>query len=255
MNTEKFLRAYTNLKVHCSPGGHGRIYRANQVNNGNPVIIKHVVHFPGVRIEEDKVPTEILLLLRLQHIFGVCRLLDYCYNDNEYLMVMPYDSKCVDLFDFIKTDPNEDCCLKLCRNIFSIVLDMFEAGYVHRDLKPENVLVNPDTLKVTLIDFDAADLFANTTRCLNGTRIYYPPEYAFERECKSEPMTVWSLGLVLFEMVTNDQLFTSIRDIVEKPVRIPDKVRADVKVLLLGMLQKDPAYRFTFDEVRRHLAM
>lgn len=250
MNT--LSKTYTNIVFHNSFGGRGIIYTANRIDDPTEtVLIKSVAYYPGLRIEDNKVPTEIATLGKLQHISGVCKLLDYCYNDSEYAIVMPYNSRAMDLFEYMKQyELTADQSIKIIKDVFEIVLKMQNAGYVHRDIKTENVIVDSDTLEVTLIDFDSADVFTTTTRSLIGTLFYYPPEAFINHECESEPMTVWSLGMLLFEMATYQAPFNKETEIISStPVLIPTTVRNDIGILLGGMLQKDPRYRFTFEEL------
>src|SRR5262249_26592444 len=86
-----------------------------------------------------------------------------------------------------------------------------QAGVIHRDLKPSNLMILADgTLKLT--DFGIAkdlDQPALTeTNCTVGTAAYMSPE-----QCKGETIThksdLYSLGVVLYELVTGRKPFTA----------------------------------------------
>ena len=87
-----------------------------------------------------------------------------------YAIAMPYLPNVMDLADYNKEHDDLPQSIEIFKNLFKTVFLMFEAGYVHNDLKPENVLVNPDTLEVTLIDFDAAGVIKSKScgLCQNG---------------------------------------------------------------------------------------
>jgi serine/threonine protein kinase len=99
-----------------------------------------------------------------------------------------------------------------------------QAGIVHRDIKPENIMLRPDGY-VKVLDFGIAKLaesaFAETTAdgaesvtlgktnlgSILGTVRYMSPEQACG-EHVDKSTDIWSLGVVLYEMVTGHVPFT-----------------------------------------------
>lgn len=88
-----------------------------------------------------------------------------------------------------------------------------EAGIVHRDIKPENLMIRSDGY-VKILDFGLAkltqnvslDKFTTTAGLILGTVNYMSPEQASGLEFDHRT-DLWSLGIVLFEMLTGKTPF------------------------------------------------
>src|SRR5436190_14336771 len=109
-------------------------------------------------------------------------------------------------------------------------------GIVHRDLKPSNILVNGEG-EIRLLDFGIAKLLvegeAAATELTRAGGCALTPEYASPEQLAGRPVTkasdVFSLGLVLFELLTGEKpgKYTRHAD----PVRPSQAVgRADVMI-------------------------
>lgn len=83
-------------------------------------------------------------------------------------------------------------------------------GVVHRDIKPENVLVVPGSPRVKLLDFgiaklmlpDAGATILTKTGQAMGTPMYMAPEQFANAKGVDERSDVYSIGAVLFEMLS-----------------------------------------------------
>ena len=106
--------------------------------------------------------------------------------------------------------------LGIATQIASALQATHAAGIVHRDIKPENIMIRPDGL-VKILDFGIAKLtdkrttdFTQTrttqTGLIMGTPKYMSPEHARGQSVDSRT-DVWSLGCVLYEMVTGCAAF------------------------------------------------
>jgi eukaryotic-like serine/threonine-protein kinase len=127
-----------------------------------------------------------------------------------------------------------------------------QQGLVHRDVKPQNVLLNGDgQAKVT--DFGIARSLdvqhgMTQTGTVLGTSDYIAPEQA-QGQRVDEHTDVYSLGVVLYEMLTNEVPFpgenfvaVAMRHINEEPPSIRDK-RPDVSPRFEAAVQRAMAKR------------
>jgi len=132
-----------------------------------------------------------------------------------------------------------------------------DAGIIHRDLKPENIFLPDDRPGTKLLDFGVA-IVRDAARATQagftlGTPYYMSPEQARDaREARPES-DVWSLGVIVYELVTGELPFTGetavsvMMSVVEDPPKpIPDEVQLpdDLRGILARSLAKDPDDRF-----------
>ena len=130
------------------------------------------------------------------------------------------------------------------------------AGLIHRDVKPPNVIVlDDDRVKVT--DFGIARAMGESTLTATGTILgtaqYVSPEQA-SGEDPGPPSDVYSLGIVLYEMVTGAVPFTGdspisvalrhVRDQVPPPSSIDPSIPPDVDELVAKATAKPPEDRY-----------
>jgi serine/threonine protein kinase len=129
-------------------------------------------------------------------------------------------------------------------------------GLVHRDVSPSNIIVTYDGA-TKLLDFGVAKTAASTvktrTGALKGKIAYMSPEQA-----RGAPVDrrsdIFSLGIVLWEMVTTQRLYRADNDlatlqlIVHRPPRRPSEICPDcppeLERIVLRALARDPAQRY-----------
>jgi serine/threonine-protein kinase len=174
---------------------------------------------------------------------------------------------------------------KLLRDFLRVCEGMayaHEAGVVHRDLKPANILLVPDYTRARVLDFGLAkwlnrpDVEARETAAgengllsldgaVIGTPAYMAPEQASGSVNKVDLRSdVWSLGVVLYELLTHERPFSGhstaellssvVNDLAPRPNealnrlsaanRFADPVPAALEEIVNRCLRREPAERY-----------
>ncbi len=141
-----------------------------------------------------------------------------------------------------------------------------ELGLVHRDVSPQNVLLT-DEGDVKLCDFGIAKAVSKVGQtqmgALKGKLQYMSPEQAWGRPVDARS-DLFSLGAVLFEMVTGERLFTGDSEIsvlesvrqgrTRLPRQVDPSIPREVDEIVARALAVDPKDRFqTANEMKQRL--
>ncbi len=168
-----------------------------------------------------------------------------------------------DLFDDLrqKTDlslPWYKDAAALFARIADALAVAHDEGVIHRDIKPSNILMGTDG-QPKVADFGLAHvenaLELSKTGDFAGTPFYMSPEQAAARRMGIDERTdIFSLGATFYEALTQRRPFEGDtyqqvlkRVLVEDPVaprKIRSKIPADLSVICLKALEKDPDQRF-----------
>ncbi|HEX5927964.1 MAG TPA: serine/threonine-protein kinase [Solirubrobacterales bacterium] len=144
--------------------------------------------------------------------------------------------------------------LPLAAHVAGALQYMAQSGYVHLDVKPDNVVMG---LPPRLIDLSIARTLerAERTRGPLGTDPYMAPEQCVEDGsfgAIGPAADSWGLGATLFHAVSGERPFAEgsgdagpqrFPQLVQEPGPLPAHVPADLRDLILALLDRDPAAR------------
>ena len=244
------------VKEQIGKGGFGTVYSAVRRRDGIEVAVKEVSKDERVVVGSNNLPLEVALMQQVQDVPGVIRFIDYFDMQHCFYIVMErLHSK--DLFDFISEQGPlpEALARDLFRQLLTTVIACHQKGVVHRDIKDENILIDLNTFKIKLIDFGSGALLEKKIyHEFQGTRVYSPPEWINQRSYRPEGLTVWSLGILLYDMVCGDVPFECDAEIRRaQPAWFPGlKLSLEVKSLITGCLTVAPRERLTLERILTH---
>ncbi|TFY73462.1 hypothetical protein EWM64_g10550 [Hericium alpestre] len=129
---------------------------------------------------------------------------------------------------------------------------------IHRDIKPENLLLGING-ELKIGDFGwSVHAPGNRRTTLCGTLDYLPPEMVEGRD-HSEKVDYWALGVLTYEFICGAPPFEDLsgynatyKRIAKVDLKIPAKVSAEAKDLIMKLLQYDPEKRLPLSDVRKH---
>lgn len=199
------VRGVTYMRLQLiGRGGSSKVYLV-QGPSGEMLALKRVVTTCSSHFEALK--NEVTLLRQLQDCSAVIRVFhaEVLPERGEILIVMERGEMDLGRFLHSELDLSLGDIQALWRQMLEAVQVIHDKRIVHSDLKPGNFLLVNGRLK--LIDFGIAKRIASETTHISrdasvGTISYMAPEALRQGELKlGRPSDIWSLGIILYQMV------------------------------------------------------
>lgn len=250
------IRGRYQVTAHLGQGGMGTVYRATDTPSGRQVAVKVLDRERAASaqmLERFRREGEALRQLRHPNIVNYADAFDH---DGQSVIVMEYVPG-GSLADVIGKGPlSLDSVRQMTLDVCDALTRAHRLNVVHRDLKPANILIAQDgTLKLS--DFGIARLVEQTRLTRTGMRLgtpYYMSPEAWQGKPLDAQADIWSLGVVLFEMLTGHVPFKGdtpsavMASVLTMPTPDVRKLRPDVPAgmsrILVRMLSRDRSERY-----------
>lgn len=199
------------------------VYYAEHLTLLQPVALKVLKQdFARSDLVRERLCKEARFLARLRSPHTV-RVLDACTRKSECAYIAMEYVPGRSLSEYVSDNPNLDpsLVLEIALQICHSLSEAHAVGVVHRDVKPENILLEaePPDVKVRLIDFGIAkdlSVSSGSSQTIRhaklGTPGYMAPEQFLDSTEVDARADVFSVGVLLFELLTGKLPFVELND-------------------------------------------
>ena len=247
-------REVVKLKRKLGRGAFAEVYKGEI--DGEPVAIKEFA-----RGSQEELKSEIEIMKSLRHP-NIVELISVVFHPEVIWVVMEF-CEGGNFRNFIRGKQlSEKWACRYMQQISDGLRYMRTMDLVHRDLKPHNLLLSKDKRTLKIADFGFARTMGQDdlagTMC--GSPLYMAPEILLGHSYDAKA-DLWSVGVILYEMVCGTRPFRNIESIVElqkqvanAPIQFPRsiKITPQCKGLLARLLKKRPKERIEWDEFFHH---
>ena len=238
-------------------GGMASVYKAFQPGTERYVALKILPqHYANEATFHERFQQEAQIIAKFQHPH-ILPVFDYGEQDNFAYLVMPL----IEGGTLAKLINGGTLELSQVRTIISQIGDALDYahsyGVVHRDVKPTNILID-ERQNALLTDFGISKIIGDMINLTGTGQIIGTPAYMSPEQIKGELIDgrsdIYSLGIVLYEMVTGRTPYRAdtppalyvkhLLDPLPPPSTIIPDLPEPVEKVILKSLAKDPNDRY-----------
>ena len=238
-------------------GGMGVVYKAEDIKLKRNVALKFLPHdLTRDRTAKQRFIQEAQAASSLDHP-NICNIhgIDETEDGQLFICMACYEGET--LKKIIEKEPLEiDRIIDITLQVAHGLAKAHSQEIVHRDIKPANIFMTNDG-QAKILDFGLAKLVGKSsltkTGTATGTVAYMSPEQASGEEVNYQT-DIWSLGVVLYEMVSGNQPFKGATweavvyaILHKKPKKINltrPNITEELQTVVRRMLRKDPRQRY-----------
>ncbi|XP_007896091.1 testis-specific serine/threonine-protein kinase 2-like [Callorhinchus milii] len=181
------------------------------------------------------------------------------FASQDTLLIVMEEAK-LDLYELINS--KHHLSERVARQIFKQITEALkychDLGIAHRDLKCENILlITENCPKLSDFGFACSDDCSSSTFC--GSPAYAAPEILNGEVYNPFKADIWSLGVILYLMVTgcmpfNDNDLSKLVKLQAQALKFPPTpcLTACCQNLIIKMIKKDPAERSSINNILAH---
>jgi serine/threonine-protein kinase len=245
------------IEREIGQGAFATVYLARDLRHDRLVAFKVLNADPTSENSELRFLREIRLLAKLQHP-NIIPLIDSGHAEAMLYYVMPY-VKGESLRERIHRERQLalGAAIAIARGAADALACAHEQGIIHRDIKPENILLSAghpmiaDFGVARAIDLAGVRQLTRTGVGTPGTPAYMSPEQMLADKPIDQRTDIYSLGCVLYEMLTGKPPFPGKDGFVKRftePPPVPSTMRRNLPATLDTIVTKalscDPKDRF-----------
>ncbi|QUV83809.1 serine/threonine-protein kinase [Chloracidobacterium aggregatum] len=211
------------IEAKIGEGGMGAVYRARHVLMDTHLAIK-VLH-PSLVSDATSVARfqrEAQAMARIRHSNAIA-VTDFGVTEDQinYIVMELFEGESLrKVLEREKKLPYATA-IAIARQVCGALEAAHRSGVIHRDIKPENIFLSPQpdgSYFVKVIDFGIAKIVTDTSQggppLTRQGMIIGSPHYLSPEQCTGQELDarsdIYSLGIVLFEMLTGQVPFTAV---------------------------------------------